>query len=635
MDVEFKIIGDLTMRQFMYLALSGGIAYGVFAFVNSIFKWPIILFLVLFGLSLAFLPIEDRGLDQWVVNFIKSIYLPNQRIWKKTPEIPAAFTFENLNVVRQELITLSPTTSRRKLEEFLTAQDSAPNNDPLDFQEHVYINKVAAAFAGTPVSKANPYTPGGNVQKRMGPGIQTAATAPIAPAAHAKVIDDAGFQKSHSPSEEKRLDSNQYSAAVPGNIAGAPGAGSLSFGSAPKTIEGSGGQAPAGAGASQTTQAATAEPKHLIPEAQFDNAYNPSEKPQFLTTSYFEPAPITPDRHSGRAFTNLVPSKGEIVLPIKGEKTLRTSEEMEIDEELQNKTKQLNALLEQIKRDAKYKNIVAAKPVEKEIPLTSNVQGSLQMNHSALEEKSSFPSNHEANNASTINTTSTNTGYSAQFGPDDEIITTTQSPFGMPVDNTQPVIQIGQDIKNLLAKLQRENKELSIQIERLKQDIANSKGDNDKAEKITTIQKLEKEKEATEKNYSQIKEKYTELTEKSFVKKAIEEDRERTEKVIHGETPEFIESGISNTIPNIISGKVVDQNNRALENIVLIIKNHAQEPVRALKTNPLGEFAITTPLLNGTYTIETDKSKRTNLSFDIIKVEVAGKIIPPILIKGR
>lgn len=130
MDVEFKIIGDLTMRQFFYLALFSAIAYASFTtFNNPVFKYPISMISALIGLGFAFVPIEERGLDQWTVNFIKAVYAPTQRIWKKEPMLPKAFSFESINVVQQEIIALSPTLSRRKLEQYLN-KTTLQNEDP-------------------------------------------------------------------------------------------------------------------------------------------------------------------------------------------------------------------------------------------------------------------------------------------------------------------------------------------------------------------------------------------------------------------------------------------------------------------------------------------------------------------------
>src|SRR3972149_7530941 len=96
MDVEFRLIGDLTMRQFFYVLIFFGIAYGVFNLgIPAIFKWPTIMLLVGGGLGFAFIPIEDRGLDEWVVNFFKAAYSENQMIWRKEPTPPTAFLYGN------------------------------------------------------------------------------------------------------------------------------------------------------------------------------------------------------------------------------------------------------------------------------------------------------------------------------------------------------------------------------------------------------------------------------------------------------------------------------------------------------------------------------------------------------------
>jgi hypothetical protein len=112
MDVEFKLIGDLTMRQFAYLIVCAFLAYISFTTLVGIFKFPIALLFVMLGIGLAFIPVEERGLDEWIVNFMRAVYAPTQKIWKKEPSIPTAFLYDNLAVVKQELITLAPTSSR-------------------------------------------------------------------------------------------------------------------------------------------------------------------------------------------------------------------------------------------------------------------------------------------------------------------------------------------------------------------------------------------------------------------------------------------------------------------------------------------------------------------------------------------
>jgi hypothetical protein len=92
---QFRLVGDMTLKQFLELALGLLLAYLFFASnLIFIFKWPLIILSILFGAGLAFFPVEDRPLDQWIINFIKAIYAPTRFIWQKTNKIPRLFLFE-------------------------------------------------------------------------------------------------------------------------------------------------------------------------------------------------------------------------------------------------------------------------------------------------------------------------------------------------------------------------------------------------------------------------------------------------------------------------------------------------------------------------------------------------------------
>jgi hypothetical protein len=120
MDVEFKIVGDFTVRQFTYLCATGLPMYFIFnSPIQSFIKSILLVFLGILGFLLVFVPIDDRGMDVWIVNFFKSVYGINRRVWRKTPIIPKTLSMETLKLVQGEMITLAPTSSRRKLEEYL------------------------------------------------------------------------------------------------------------------------------------------------------------------------------------------------------------------------------------------------------------------------------------------------------------------------------------------------------------------------------------------------------------------------------------------------------------------------------------------------------------------------------------
>jgi len=81
---EFKLVGDMTLKQFLKAAV--GIVLAVI--INStkliiLVKWPLMLFLAGGGLALAFVPFEDRPLEVWVLSFLKAIYSPTIYIYQR------------------------------------------------------------------------------------------------------------------------------------------------------------------------------------------------------------------------------------------------------------------------------------------------------------------------------------------------------------------------------------------------------------------------------------------------------------------------------------------------------------------------------------------------------------------------
>ena len=85
------------------------------------------------------------------------------------------------------------------------------------------------------------------------------------------------------------------------------------------------------------------------------------------------------------------------------------------------------------------------------------------------------------------------------------------------------------------------------------------------------------------------------------------------------------------SFPNVVNGIVRDNKGLLLSGVVMIIKDTSNEPVRALKSNKIGQFVISTPLPNGTYTLELEKE---GYDFDIIQVEIRGEVMKPIEIRA-
>lgn len=81
--------------------------------------------------------------------------------------------------------------------------------------------------------------------------------------------------------------------------------------------------------------------------------------------------------------------------------------------------------------------------------------------------------------------------------------------------------------------------------------------------------------------------------------------------------------------PNVIVGLVKDPRGNVLPNILVEVKDKDGNPVRAFKTNALGQFASATPLSPGNYTVELEDPKKQN-RFDVIQLAATNQILLPI-----
>jgi len=91
---EFRLVGDMTLKQFFQLA--GGIVLALIIFrlpLPAFIKYPLVLLSVTVGVLMAFIPINGRPFTQWLVAFIRAVYAPTEFSWQlldESPVTPAA-----------------------------------------------------------------------------------------------------------------------------------------------------------------------------------------------------------------------------------------------------------------------------------------------------------------------------------------------------------------------------------------------------------------------------------------------------------------------------------------------------------------------------------------------------------------
>lgn len=88
---QFRLVGDMTLKQFFQLA--GGIIVSLIIYalpLPGFLKWPLVAIPAALGAGMAFLPVQGRPMDQWLMAFFRSIYQPTIFTWTRSVEPIAA-----------------------------------------------------------------------------------------------------------------------------------------------------------------------------------------------------------------------------------------------------------------------------------------------------------------------------------------------------------------------------------------------------------------------------------------------------------------------------------------------------------------------------------------------------------------
>lgn len=161
---QFKLIGNMTVRQFAYLAVGVVLAWICYALpLPFLIKLPFALVFGLSGVAFAFLPIEGRPMDTMISNFVKALLNPTQFIYVKTGGefySPPAIDTNHPSAAAQRQQTT--TLSGDRLKSFLDSLPKRPKNK-LDEKEMVFFESLAnisSPGSGRSIPSVSPnYTP--------------------------------------------------------------------------------------------------------------------------------------------------------------------------------------------------------------------------------------------------------------------------------------------------------------------------------------------------------------------------------------------------------------------------------------------------------------------------------------------
>lgn len=142
---EFRLIGDMTLKQFAQLAAGAILGLIVYALpLASFIKWPLIIAFGFSGFAFAFLPINERPLSIWVIAFFKAVFAPTQFVWQKAPQKPEMFD----PIILQAPLNKQAryTADKKTLNQYLATLPYNDNKNPLDQQEESFLKEVGNLF---------------------------------------------------------------------------------------------------------------------------------------------------------------------------------------------------------------------------------------------------------------------------------------------------------------------------------------------------------------------------------------------------------------------------------------------------------------------------------------------------------
>lgn len=178
---EFKLIGFMTLKQFLYVVIFAPFGYIVY----SLFPIPILNLLLglivgFLGVAFAFVPINERPLDVWLKNLWRRLNSPTQFFYHK--DNPPISIFQNLYYVTDPHRVMSHIESSQMLSKYLanTRQTMLANARKTQVQKTITMPTSSLRVVVPP--KKDPSV------KSATPAINTATLAQ--PVSHAPVVSE-------------------------------------------------------------------------------------------------------------------------------------------------------------------------------------------------------------------------------------------------------------------------------------------------------------------------------------------------------------------------------------------------------------------------------------------------------------
>lgn len=157
-DIEDRVIAGMTLKQFMYLMIAGGVILILrYIFVGpiSFLFLPIALLIGCAGAAFAFIKINDRPFEVFIVSAAKTLMNPKKRVWTKDTDIDAPKTTaapkpaetqkkKSLGELRSSLEKLATIVDSGGAHEANLTEERLTNVKPHEADDTTHINDFLA-----------------------------------------------------------------------------------------------------------------------------------------------------------------------------------------------------------------------------------------------------------------------------------------------------------------------------------------------------------------------------------------------------------------------------------------------------------------------------------------------------------
>lgn len=88
LEVEDKLFGFLTLKQFLFVAGGAAMGYLAYTYLPGWISSSVIVIVVPFGLALAFVKVNTKPFIYFIEAILRYLMSPRLYIWKKVPNLP-------------------------------------------------------------------------------------------------------------------------------------------------------------------------------------------------------------------------------------------------------------------------------------------------------------------------------------------------------------------------------------------------------------------------------------------------------------------------------------------------------------------------------------------------------------------